>query len=146
VFPVPIHHGDTWFYGALRLPSATTLGAACAGTNGPPRLTSDVPYLGAPGFALDLVSVRPGALCAFGLALASQNLMLGGGCTLYLQTPFAVVPALASATGFASTRLRVPSDPGLRGVLAFAQAFVDDPQGAAGGFAVSAGRRLVLGD
>jgi hypothetical protein len=53
---------------------------------------------------------------------------------------------IAQASGTASTEFGVPVLASLRGVSLFAQAFVADPQGAAGGHAATAGRRLVLGD
>ena len=145
-FFYPVTYGDTWLYGTLGQPAAAVIGAACAGTNGLPLLAGNEPYLGAPGFALDLLSARSASPCAFGFSLGTQSLAIGGGCTLYLQAPIAVVLAATDSIGFASIRFSVPPDPTLRGATLYAQAFVADPQGAAGGLAVTSGRRLVVGD
>jgi hypothetical protein len=139
-------YGDTWLYGDLRAPSAAPLGSACAGTSGLPALASDGPYLGAPRFTLELRSARGASPSAFGLSGGTQSQPIGGGCTLYLQAPVAVVLAMTNAAGTASAEFAVPVLASLRGRSLYAQAFVADPQGAAGGLAATAGRRLVIGD
>ncbi len=135
-----------WRYGLLQPASAQTFGAACAGVAGPLTLLSNVPTLGSPALALDLHAARPNAPCVFGLAATSQNLAVGGGCSLYLQDPILPVFAVTTVVGFASVAFPVPTERSLRGLTLFAQAIVLDPQGAALGLAFSAGRRLVLGD
>ena len=122
------------------------VGSACFGSNGLPALTSNDPHLGNPALVLDLVRGRPAAPCAFAFAAATQNLSLGGGCTLYLREP--IVPLLHSTNGagFASVRLAVPADPSLHGATLHAQALFADPQSQAFGVTFTAGRRLVLGD
>jgi hypothetical protein len=136
----------TWIYGPLAPATAQVLGAACTGTNGPPLLTSDVPFHGNESLVLDLLSARASSACLFGLSATSQNLPIGGGCTLYLKD---MIPPSLGATnvfGFASTKLAVPLDRSLRGVTLYAQAFVEDPLGGPLGLTSSAGRRLVIGD
>jgi hypothetical protein len=73
-------------------------------------------------------------------------LAVGGGCTLYLKDPIVPLLTATNASGFASVKLAVPPDVSLRGVPAYAQAFVLDPRGSFAGFAFSAGLKLVFGD
>jgi hypothetical protein len=136
---------DTWLYGNLVAAAAQTIGSACAGTNGPPVIASNLPFLGNQGFVLDLLSARASAPCAFGLAAEPQALSLPGGCTLYLKDPIVPLFTTTNASGFASVKFAIPIDM-LRGSVAYAQAVVLDPMGALAGLSFSAGLKLVLGD
>jgi hypothetical protein len=138
--------GDTWLYGNL-FPAATqTIGRACAGTNGPPVLASNLPSLGTQAFVLDLLSARASAPCLFMLATGTQALNLGGGCTLYVNGVFVPLFTATNASGFASVKLSIPLDPALRGGATHAQGFVFDPMGSFASLALSAGLKLVFGD
>ena len=79
-------------------------------------------------------------------AAESDNLGLGGGCTLYLKRQLVPSATTTNASGFGSLRLAVPLDAALRGATVPAQAFVFDPLGGAFGLAFSAGRALSIGD
>lgn len=136
----------TWTFGFAAPAGATSFGSACAGSAGLPALGSNEPYFDNPRFVLDLLSARPSSACAFALASSSQSLPIGGGCTLYVKDPILPVLAATNAFGFATTSFAVPWDPALRGVAVYAQAFVADPRGPVLGLALSAGRRLLLGD
>jgi hypothetical protein len=138
--------GDTWFLGNLARAATQTIGNACPGSNGPPVLTSNDPYLGNPGFGLDLLSARPSSACMFGLSAGTRTVPIGP-CTLHLLDPIVPMFAISNWAGFAEApRFALPLDVALRGAAAYAQAFVGDPQGPVFGLAFSAGLRLTLGD
>ena len=120
-------------------------GAACPGTNGPPSLAADEPWLGNPDFFLDVVSARRDSICAIGIAAATQSLRIGN-CSYYLQGPVWVGLAATNAWGYATTRFPIPNDPALRGSTFFAQGFVLDPGNAVLGLAFTGSVRLVIGD
>jgi hypothetical protein len=136
---------STWLYGGVDDASSLPVGVGCAGTAGVPQLVANDPFLGNGACAVDLLRARANAPALIGLALASNALPLGGGCTLYLRdaVPMFVV---TNGDGFAGLRLPLPFDQGLRGLQVYAQGAVLDPQGALGGVAVSAGLVLRLGD
>jgi hypothetical protein len=136
---------DTWTYGPLIRAATQQLGAGCAGASGPPVLAANDPYLGNAAFTLDLLGARASSACLFGLARGSQNLPIGGGCTLYLKDTVFPLFAVTSASGFAAVKLSVPFDLSLRGATLYAQALVVDPASPIG-LAFTAGRTLVLGD
>jgi hypothetical protein len=138
--------GDTWVYGALAPALNQTIGSACVGTNGPPVIASNLPFLGNPTFVVDLLSARASAPCLFVLATGTQTLNLGGGCTLYLDGIFMPLLTATNTSGFSSVKMSIPLDLSLRGGAAYAQAFVIDPRGSFAGTASSAGLKLVLGD
>jgi hypothetical protein len=108
-------------------------------------LVSDEPYLGNRGFALDILSSHPSVPGVFAVAGATQQLALGGGCTLYVAGPLALFPTLTDLQGFATLRARVPRDPALLGGAVYGQAVVADPRSPAWGLAFTAARRLVIG-
>jgi hypothetical protein len=139
-------NADTWLYGPLTQATTQAFGTACAGSSGLPILTSNLPYLGNPGFTMDLLSARPASACLFGLTTATQTLPLGP-CTLYLADPIILLPSVTNQAGFAAApRLVVPLEVTLRGLPLYAQAFVADPQGPVLRLAFSPGLRLVVGD
>lgn len=138
--------GGALLYGPATLAQTRPLGSGCAGSNGVPELASGLPYFGNPAFRIDLARARPRAALAFGVALQSQPLGLGGGCTFYLAGPSVVLPAATSPSGFASLALSLPDVAALRGSALYVQAVVADPQGSFAGLALSAGLCLTVGD
>jgi hypothetical protein len=143
-----LHAPATWVFhdpGVRSAASWRRIGAACTGTNGPPLITAGVPFLGNPGFVLDLQSARPSSLCVIAVATATQNLALGGGCSLYVAGSVIAFPLASSAGGFATTRLRIPADASLVGHSVFAQGLVVDPLGAHAGLAITSGLQITFG-
>jgi hypothetical protein len=137
----------TWLYGQHTPATVQVLGSGCPGSNGPPVLTSNEPYLGNPAFRLELLSARAASPVLFVLGSVPDNLDLGGGCRLYVKGFIVPLVAVTNAFGFAdSPALAIPLDLALRGALVYAQAVVADPQGPVAGLAFSAGRKLVIGD
>jgi hypothetical protein len=137
----------TWLFGNHAPALAQVLGNACPGSNGPPLLTSNESYLGNSVFQLHLLSARAASPALFALATAPDSLDLGGGCRLYVKGSIVPLVAVTNGFGFAeSPALTIPLDLALRGALAYAQAIVADPLGPVSGLALSAGRKLVLGD
>lgn len=137
---------DTWLYGPVTRATSQPIGNGCPGSNGPPVLTSNDPYLGNPALRLELLSGRASSVCLFGLSTGTQSLPIGP-CTLYLRDPITALVAPTNWAGFAeSAPFALPLDISLRGATVYAQAFVMDPQGPMLGMAFSQGRRLVLGD
>jgi hypothetical protein len=111
-------------------------GAGCPGTGG------RVPEIGlaeptAPErdrFSVQLLSARAGAPALLLVSLGLSPTPLDGGCTLYAQTPFAMLPATTDAEGRAATSFPpLPATPGLAGVSAFFQWTVSDPEGSYAG-------------
>jgi hypothetical protein len=138
--------GDTWVRGNLVPATAAVIGSPCAGSSGPPVITSNLPWLGNEALVVDLLSARASAPCLFVLASGTQNTSLGGGCTLYVNGLLVPLVAATNPSGFASTQFPVPPALSLRGVAVYAQACVFDPMGSFAGLAMSAGLGLVLGD
>jgi hypothetical protein len=136
---------QTWLHGNVNPATAQVLGTGCAGSNGTPMLTSNLPTLGNRALVLDLLGARAGSPCGFGLAPVAQVQPLGGGCTLYLQFP-TLACAMTNAAGFATAQMAIPPDTALRGLRFYAQAAVLDPQGAAFGLAFTAARALTIDD
>jgi hypothetical protein len=137
----------TWLFGTVQPAAAQAIGRACSGSNGPPVLTSNEPYLGNPAVRLQLLSARATAPVLFALATGPDNLDLGGGCRLYVSGDLVPLFAVTNGFGFAeSAPLSIPLDLALLGALAYAQAVVADPRGPVSGLAFSAGRQLVIGD
>ena len=137
-------NANTWLYTPTPA-AAGPIGSACSGSGNPPVLSSSVPNLGRP-LALDLHHAPPGAPCLFGFSYGTQNLPLGGGCSLYLQIPFETASAPANGAGFANFTLPVPVNLALRGLSIYVQAMAPDPQGPAFGLVFSNGLELVIGD
>jgi hypothetical protein len=136
---------ETWLFGTLVPATVQVVGAGCAGSQGPPVLTSSAPYLGHPAFRLELSNAPPNASCLFGIATSAASQPLGGGCVLRLGSPAHTWFAVANAAGFAEgPRLPIPFDPALWGLALHAQSGVLDSQ-APLGFTLSAGRMLVVG-
>lgn len=147
LFGYHYYRDDTHLFGPVIRASASNYGSACAGTNGPPVLDGDAPYLGHQAFHLELRSARPSSPCLFVLAWNPANTPLGGGCTAYVTAPIALQSATTDATGFAAgPSSTIPPLAALRGFTLHAQAVVLDPRGAWNGMALTAGRTLVIGD
>jgi hypothetical protein len=137
---------ETWRFGAHVPATIQVVGAGCAGSQGQPVLTSSEPYLGHPSFRLELLDAAANAACLFGIAWSGASVPLGGGCVLHLGSPAQTWFAVSNAAGFAQgPRFPIPHDPALWGLTLHAQAGVLDNQ-APLGFALSAGRVLVVGD
>ena len=137
---------DTWLFGRFTRAITQPFGSACAGTSGPPVLTSNDPYLGNPAFRFVLASARASSMCLFAYSAGTQAQAIGP-CTLYLSDPIVSLQAASDAAGFAeSATFALPLDNALRGATFYVQAFVVDSQGPVLGLAASAGLRLVLGD
>lgn len=103
------------------------------------------PVAGDAAFHLDVRAdggLRPAAI-GFGLAPASAA--LPNGCTLLVGQTFHTVLWFTDPAGMVHQRVPLPGDLALRGASLFAQAAVLDPR-AAGGFTMSQGLRLDLGD
>jgi hypothetical protein len=130
---------------ASQAAAVTGIGSACPGTNGLPVLACGPPALGSGGFALELHSAVASSPCLFGLALAGQNLPLGGGCTLYLGGSIAPSWTATNAVGFARAVVPIPAAPALQGLVVHAQAAALDPLGAFAGLAFTAGLQLTVG-
>jgi hypothetical protein len=142
----PRQDRETWILGAHVPATVQAVGFGCGGSQGPPVLTSSEPYLGHPAFRLELLHAPPNAACLFGLATSGASQSLGGGCVLRLGSPALPWFAITNAAGFAeSPRFAILHDPALWGLTLHAQAGVLDAQ-APLGFALSAGRTLVVGD
>jgi hypothetical protein len=136
---------DTWVYGPVTRASTQAFGTGCPGTSGAPVLVTTEPHLGNEAFVLDLLGARASSASLFGIARTSQNLPIGGGCTLYLRDAVFPLFAVTSIYGFATIKLQVPPDLNLRGTTLYAQAMVVDPASPVG-LAFTAARALVLGD
>jgi hypothetical protein len=140
-----LHGYQTWLYGTLAPATAATLGVGCGGPGGPPVLTSNVPFLGNPGFRIEVQQAPATALAILALGFGSVSQPLGNGCTLYV----AIYSSLALVTdggGTAGVTIFVPDSPSLRGLPFVAQAGVADPQGPYLGFSLTAARVHQLGD
>jgi hypothetical protein len=138
--------GRTSLYGNLSPVSTQPFGSPCAGSNGPPRISSNTPFLGNRAFTLEVASARPAAPCLFGLASGTQAQPLPGGCTLYLSGGIVFLLSASDGNGVADLTFAIPFDLSLRHGVAYAQGFVLDPMGGFAGVAFSAGLRLALGD
>jgi hypothetical protein len=141
------YDSETWIYGSTAA-LASAYGMACTGTHGRPLLTPfGTPRIGESGFAGDMVSVLPSTAVLFGFSTARGNVALGGGCTLYVASPFLLIGTASNASGFATLYLSVPKDLGLRGLNVCTQGFSIDPNGAFFGLlAMSTGLEIRLGD
>lgn len=138
---------------ALRIETPTPAGASDYGTGcsvpGAAIATSlsafGRPVVGDAAFHLDVRAngaLRPAAI---GFGLAPGSLPLGNGCSLLVGQSFQSVLVATDANGFTSQPLPLPNALWLRGAAVFAQAAVLEPA-APGGFVLSQGLRLDLGD
>lgn len=147
--------GTTLVYDVLRLRTETVMPAAAAafgsacGSTGSTTLPSlgafRRPVVGDRGFYLDVRAdggLRPAAI-GFGWTQASTP--LANGCTLRIGQTFHTVLWFTDPAGVVHQPLPLPNDLALRGLPLFAQAAVLDPR-APGGFTLSQGLRLDLGD
>ncbi|MBL9079611.1 MAG: hypothetical protein JNL08_19060 [Planctomycetes bacterium] len=120
---------SVWQLGAPSVAATATFGSACTGSSGEPSLTtSSTPRQGNPVFGLRAVSLLPGTAVLFGLAAASANVPLGGGCSLLVDSPLlALLPA--DLAGVAELPLPLPASSSLHGASFVAQAAGYDPSG-----------------
>ena len=138
--------GHTALYGILTPATTQPVGTGCGGANGVPLLTSDAPHLGNRAFTLELLSARPASACALFLSDQTQNLALGGGCSVYVGGTIIALASVTTAHRVAQYPLPIPLDSALRDVTLFAQAVAADPGGPVLGLTFTPGRRLVVGD
>ncbi len=138
--------GLTWAYARDARIESSPLGSGCAGGGTVPRLGSNLPYVGNPRFALELVEARPRAAGLFILSLGIDPRPVGGECVLYLRDPLLPFGVTTTAAGYSELVMPIPLELQLRGMRVHAQAFIDDPGPMAPGFAASAARKLVIGD
>lgn len=137
---------DTWVLGLPRSASSQPFGTACLGNAGSRcGITSNEPYLGNDRLSIELLSDASRVPCVFGLSPTTQNLSLGGGCSLYLNNPFLTIFGNTSATGNAAVEFSIPFDPSLRGGVAYAQAAFVDPLSPVLGLAFTQGLALTFG-
>lgn len=147
--------GETWLYGAVDPAGMDSYGAGCLGTGGTPSLSANPePWLGE---SVELVlDGLPASLVNCYVALGTSDSMWSGGplpfdlgplgapgCSLLAEP--ALVQALIGLFGQARTRVAIPSDPSLAGVLVHAQGLVYDPSANALDLTVSQGLELRLG-
>ena len=120
---------EIWFTGQLSLASATEYGTGCGGANGIPELRGfGLPQLGNGSFAIDVLSARDNAALVYLFSLGTGAFPLPSGCQ-YLLDPITTVlnlPALASASGFASLPIPVPADVVFAGAGLTSQAAILD--------------------
>jgi hypothetical protein len=137
---------------AERVPGAGDLfGLAGIGSGGlAPRMVAEVPArVGLPDFRIGVHDALGGAFGALGFSFSAAPL----GSTV-LGAPLHIDPAttwlwptfldgVGIGRGVATFRAPLPNDPGLQGLVLFAQWFVADPA-AGGSLATSAGARLTF--
>jgi hypothetical protein len=118
------------------------LGTGCSPV--PPLLACRTrPRVGDAGFGLEAI-VASSLPVVFGLSATSGRTPLSNGCELILQQPL-LAPRMADAGGLAVLAMPLPPDPRLHGLQFFAQASVLSAL-APGGFALSSGLRVTVGD
>jgi CubicO group peptidase (beta-lactamase class C family) len=126
----------------------TSYGTACAGSNGPPRLSGS----GIPEIDEDCVFDLSGAARLTPVILLvgfnSTSLDLGGsgapGCRLY-AAPTLMLPGFASLLGNASIPLSLPNDRNLVGGHLYTQYLCVDPRANAAGASFSNGLDVLVG-
>ena len=140
--PSLIPNYDTWLLGPTVEASHQTLGPGCGAAT---LDTFGEPELGRESFALDVAQASAMAPLAFLLSAQPASLPIGP-CTVYVGLAGHVaLPADASAVGFASVRLSVPTQPSLLGASLYAQSVVLEPS-APLGFTLTSGLSLRLGE
>ncbi len=105
-------------------------GTGCAGTNGIPVLSSNVPVLNGT-FTMSLADGRASSPTVFVIGVGPTPTPVGGGCNLYVAlSPVLSWTTLTNGSGDASVSLPVANDPNLLGFLTHAQNLTADPNGA----------------
>ena len=136
-------------YCATEPGTVTVSGTGCPGTNGltPQPSTNMLPNLGSAGFAFTIASGLPGSAALVCVAVATANIALGGGCTLWIDPAFSILPTVTlDGAGVGVAPFPIPATPSLYGAMVYSQTGVLDPNGAFGGvLALSPRLELELG-
>ena len=117
-----------------------------SGCGTPPPLLAALtcPRTGELGFGLE-ARTHANLPVLFALGFGQGNTPLGNGCTLLVQQIAVTAFQLANGSGMATLPVPLPDHNALRGVFVHAQAGALDAS-APGGFTVSHGLRLAIGD
>jgi agmatine deiminase len=135
--------GDLVLLGAGRAAVVAGYGQGKPGQHGTPQLAGTAPVLGS-ALTIALQHALPQALFLLLVGDRSASDPFDGG-TLWVQATGGLVAATDAAGAWSATFV-LPADPALLSLCAHAQAWVpNDPGAAGGGWAASAGVRLVLG-
>jgi hypothetical protein len=130
-----------WVYGPTPA-GFTPYGAGC-GSVPPPALSAlGQPHIGSTSFALDVTDAPAQQPVILVLGAAPQQLAIGNGCEVLVQTPFAQLATVTNAAGFATLPLPLPNLNSLRGLLVFMQGVAVGPTG----LALTNGGQARLGD
>lgn len=128
----PSRPNADWIALLRELPTASTrsYGKGCPGTRGliPSLSAQGLPRVGNAQFALTLSQARPNSPAAVLLGAHDAKLALPGGCTLWVEAPFALSGA-TDATGSLAQPLPIPKQVSLLRARVFASSLVLDPAG-----------------
>lgn len=113
-----------WRFGLAA--STTPIGSGCSGAGAAPRLAASLAHASNARFTVDLLGGRVTSPCMVGLSVARQDLALGSGCTLYLQSPVAFAATTTNGAGFGTIQAALPSLTALHGTSLHWQGFVLD--------------------
>lgn len=133
------------FGGAL----AETFGVGCAGSANlvPMNGAQGLPLLGNTSFSLELRQALGNSAAAAILDVQRGNVVLPGGCVLYVPQLIALFAAPTNAMGEGSVALPVPNQASLLGAHFFTQWACIDPQGSfLQQFSFSDGLEVVIGN
>ena len=142
---------EPWVYDTATAGLAFVLpyGTACTGTPGLPEIGANgLPTIDNAAFEVAVSNALPLSLAVPAGAVGPNNINLGGGCRLWLDFPYVLLPAaFVDATGNAVSPLPIPNNPNLVGYNLFFQWAVLDPAGPfLGDFALSGGLQVQLGN
>ena len=133
-----------WLLHGRALASVTATGTACGGTGQAPALGADAPFLGNPGFRLEMrvdPSLQAGAF-ALATAAAPQPV---GTCTWFPAGAVVLLPELANGLGVMRNTIPLPLTPAFFGAQLQCQGLALDPLGPALGVSLSRLLTLQLG-
>lgn len=126
---------------------AARYGNGCAIGPAPGTVTLGRPTPGATGFALATSTFAANAPLLQAIGLGTAALPLGSGCSQLVGQILGVTFAVSSPAGYAQLPLPIPADNTLRGVAFTSQtAVVDGTRGLFGGFTLTDGLRITIGD
>lgn len=135
---------DTMFVRATPPHEERTLGTGCG--QPPVHLFGDgAPRIGNDSYRLR-VSAAPSAFVLFAMDAGSANTPLGNGCVQHVGVPNLIGLAGADALGTATVPVPLPWNPALLGLFANAQAAALQANGPFGGFALSPGLSIRVGN
>lgn len=133
------------FGGAL----AERFGVGCAGSANlvPVNTPQSLPLLGNSSFSLELRQARQSSAAAAILDVQRGNVVLPGGCVLYVPQLLVLFATPTNAMGEGSVALPIPNQAALLGAHFFTQWAVLDPQGSfLQQFSFSEGLEVVVGN